>query len=137
MASASFELQKSLYAALSAYAPLGTLLGGPHIFDEVPRGAQHPYVAFGQLTVRDWSTGSEQGDEHNITLHVWSREPGHRQAHRIAEAIRDCLHEAALLIDGHRLINLRHETTELRREGGGERYRGFLRFRAVTEPATG
>jgi hypothetical protein len=58
-----------------------------------------------------------------------------REVQRIAEAIRAALDGQSLSLTDHRLINLRHELSETRREADGETYRGILRFRAVTEPA--
>lgn len=134
MASASLELQAAVYASLIADAALSALLGGARVYDDVPRGAQYPYVSFGPSTARDWSTGTEAGDEHTLILHVWTRSAGHRDAHRIMTALRDRLHGANLALPSHTLVNLRHETSEARRERGGEAYRGVVRFRAVTEP---
>jgi len=93
-----------------------------------------PYLTFGQSLLRDWSTGTESGDEHLVTLHVWSRADGRHQTHEIMHALRQALHEQMLTLDGHRLVNLRHELSEARREADGETYRGIVRFRAVTEP---
>ena len=135
MASASFELQKAVFAALTAHAPLLALLGGPRVYDDVPREAAFPYVTFGPASARDWSTGSEAGEEHTLTLHVWSRAGGKKEVHEIMGAVRACLHEATLSPTGHRLVNLRHELSEARREADGESHRGSVRFRAVTEPS--
>ncbi len=44
------------------------------------------------------------------------------------------LHDAPLTMTGFRLINLRHEFLEVRRESDGETARGIVRFRAATEP---
>lgn len=133
MASASFELQKAIFTALNADAALTALLGGARIYDTVPRGAAYPYVTFGQISSRDWSTGTDEGEEHAIVLHVWSETAGHRQTHRINAAVQVALHDAQLTLSSHRLVNIRHETTEARRDIAGERHRGIVRFRAVTE----
>ena len=135
MASSAWELQKSIYAALIADGALTTLLGGAHIYDDVPRGAQLPYVTFGQSTVRDWSTGTDPGHEHLFTMHVWTRVNGERQAHQIMSAIRDRLHDTTLALSGFSLINLRHEFSDSFREPDGETIHGVVRYRAVTEPA--
>ena len=135
MASSAWELQKSIYAALIADGALTTLLGGAHIYDDVPRGAQLPYVTFGQSTVRDWSTGTDPGHEHLFTMHVWTRVNGERQAHQIMSAIRDRLHDTTLPLSGFSLINLRHEFSDSFREPDGETIHGVVRYRAVTEPA--
>lgn len=134
MTSSAFALQKALHAALTADAAVLALLGGPRIYDDVPHGAPVPYVSFGLTTERDWSTGSEEGSEHVVTLHVWSDAAGRKQTQQIVSALRDVIHDAALSVPGHRLINLRHELSETRRETNGDGYRGLVRLRAVTEP---
>jgi hypothetical protein len=134
MPSASWALQQSIFAALSADTVLTSLLGAARIFDDVPQGAAFPYVTFGHSTARDWSTGTDDGNEHIITLHVWSQANGKRQAHEIMGALRAALHDQPLTLSGHRLINLRHEFSDARRDADGETTHGIARFRAVTEP---
>ncbi len=134
MASAAYELQKALYAALTSNAPLTGMLGGAKIYDDVPRGASLPYITFGQSTLRDWSTGTDPGYEHLITLHVWSRVNGEREAHQIISSIRDGLHDVALTVAAHRLVNLRFEFSDMLRDSDGETIHGIVRYRAVTEP---
>lgn len=135
MPNASWALQRSVYETLVADAALLGLLGAPRIFDDVPQRSEFPYLTLGQSTVRDWSTGSDDGDEHLLTLHVWSRADGRRETHELMSALKSALHERALALDGHRLVNLRHELSEARREPDGETYHGIVRLRAVTEPA--
>ncbi len=134
MPSASFALQQSIYAALAADAQITTLLGAPRIFDDVPQKSDFPYLTLGQSSVRDWSTGTESGDEHILTVHVWSRASGRKQTHEIMGALKSALHNRALTLAGHRLVNLRHEFSDARREPDGETYHGIVRLRAVTEP---
>lgn len=135
MANAAWALQQAVYAALANDAPLVALLGGARVYDVVPTRAEFPYVTFAQTAERDWSTGDEAGGEHALTLHVWSRGGGRKETLAIVAAAREVLHEAALSLAGFRLINLRHEVSEVRRDGDGETYHGIVRFRAVTEPA--
>lgn len=134
MAAAGFALQKALYATLSGNAGVIAALGGARVYDDVPSRTEFPYITFGQSTARDWSTGTEPGREHTITLHVWSRARGRKQADDVMSAAETALHDAALTLDGHRLINLRHEFSDARREPDGETYHGVSRYRAVTEP---
>ncbi len=135
MPSASFELQKAIYQSLITDTSLTTLLGGARIYDHVPRAAAEPYITVGPSSVRDWSTATEPGEEHVLTLNVYSGASGYRQAHEILAALRERLNDAGLSLDGHRLVNLRHELSEVRRSAGGGEYRATARFRAVTEPA--
>ncbi len=135
MSSSSWALQQSIFAALAADATLVALLGGPRVYDDVPQASAFPYLTFGHSLVRDWSTGSEDGSEHVVTLHVWSQEKGKKEAHEIMGAVRTALHDQALSLAGHRLVNLRHELSEARREPDGDTTHGIVRYRAVTEPA--
>ena len=134
MTSSAWELQKSIHAALTGDGAVTALLGGARVYDDVPRGAELPYITFGQSTARDWSTGTDEGSEHILTLHVWSRGAGEREAHQIMSAVRDRLHDAELAVDGQRLVNLRHEFSNAARDPDGETYHGIVRYRAVTEP---
>lgn len=133
MPNSSWALQQSVYATLVNDMAVLALLGGARIYDDVPQGTDFPYLTIGQSTVRDWSTGSEEGDEHTLTLHVWSRESGRKETHALMGALREALHDRSLTLSGHRLINLRHEFSDARREPDGDTYHGVVRYRAVTE----
>lgn len=134
MASASFALQQAVFAALTGSATLVTLLGGAKVYDDVPQRTAYPYVTIGQSIARDWSTASDEGHEHILTFHVWSDAAGRKAIHEIMAAVRAALHDEALTLAGYRLVNLRHELSEARRDSDGETYHGLTRYRAVTEP---
>ena len=135
MSSSSAALRAAIHDALSADGALNALLGGPKIYDEPPREAAFPYVTLGEARVQDYSTGSEPGEEHQITLHAWSRQGGHREAHMISGALLQALDDAPLTLADHRLVNLRFAVADVRREADGRTYHALVRFRAVTEPA--
>ncbi|MBS9478830.1 DUF3168 domain-containing protein [Ancylobacter radicis] len=126
-------LRAALHATLVADAALTAALGGPRIHDVPPASPEFPYVTLGEAQLIDASTATETGHEHRLTLNVWSRQGGHGQAHHLAHLVQAVLHDAPLALDGHRLVNLRATSAEIRREGGGRTYRALLRFRAMTE----
>ncbi len=134
MSSAAFALQQSIFQTLAADAPLLSLLGAPKIYDDTPQPVAFPYVTFGHSTTRDLDTSGGPGDEHVVTLHVWSRAAGRKETHGIIDALRSALHDRALPLAGHRLINLRHDFSEARRDPDGDTIHGIIRLRAVTEP---
>lgn len=134
MAPASLALRRALRDGLLAHAPLVAALGGPKIWDEPPRDAAFPYVTLGEARVTDWSTGSSSGHEHALTLHVWSRQGGQTEAQVVAGEIVAALEQVPLSPAGHRLVNLRFATADIRREDDGRSFHGVVRFRAVTEP---
>lgn len=132
---ASAALRAAVHDALTADAALSAVLGGPKIYDEPPRAAAFPYVTLGEARIADFSAGGERGEEHQLTLHAWSREGGHKQAHLIAGALLQALDDAPLTLADHHLINFRFSVADVRREADGRTYHAVVRFRAVTEPA--
>ncbi|PYE88389.1 uncharacterized protein DUF3168 [Phyllobacterium leguminum] len=127
------ELQKAVYLALCDDAALRARLGGPKIYDHISAIAPFPYVTFGQTTVYDWSTGSEIGDEHLFTIHVWSRTGGRKQVLDIMDLIAARMAQAIPTLDGHRLVNLALQYSQARNDDERDGYHGLLRYRAVTE----
>jgi hypothetical protein len=136
MPTAAAALRAAIHDALVADGPLAAALGGPKVYDEVPKNAVFPYVTLGEARIADFSTGTEAGEEHQLTLHAWSRQGGHRAAHVIAGALLQALDDAPLALSDHRLVNLRFSLADVRREADGRTYHALVRFRAVTEPLT-
>jgi hypothetical protein len=132
---ASAALRAAVHDALAANAVLTSLLGGPKVFDEPPRSAAFPYVTMGETRITDFSTGDERGEEHQLMLHAWSRQGGHKEAHLIAGALLEALDDTPLALTDHRLVNFRFAVADIRREADGRTYHALVRFRAVTEPA--
>lgn len=134
MPASTAALRAAIHDALTADAVLTGLLGGPKIYDEPPATAAFPYVTLGEARVADFSTGDDALQEHQLTLHAWSRQGGHKEAHMIAGALLQALDDAPLAPDGHQLVNLRFSLADIRREADGRTYHALVRFRAVTEP---
>ena len=133
MAVATFALQTAVYTALTGDAALVAALGGTKIYDHVPRRVLPPYVAIASSVAQDWSTGTDAGDDHTLTLQVWSDLAGRAEAERIMGLVAAALHDRPLTLAGVRLVNLRHERSEARRLSEGDRFHGVMRFRAKTE----
>ena len=131
---ASAALRAAVHDALVSDAALTAALGGPKIYDEPPRAAAFPYVTLGETRIADYSAGGEAGEEHQLTLHAWSRQGGHKEAHVIAGALLQALDDAPLALADHQLVNFRFSVADVRREADGRTYHALVRFRAVTEP---
>ena len=134
MPTSTAALRAAIHDALIADAVLTGMLGGPKIYDEPPATAAFPYVTLGEARVSDFSAGDDAVQEHQLTLHAWSRQGGHKEAHMIAGALLQALDDAPLSPDGHQLVNLRFSLADIRRESDGRTYHALVRFRAVTEP---
>jgi len=133
MSSATAALRAAIHDALKSDSALTAILGGAKIYDE-PRNAAFPYVTLGEARVTDYSDGDGRLEEHQLTLHAWSRQGGHKEAHLIAGALLQALDDAPLSPVGHHLVNLRFSLADIRREADGRTYHAMVRFRAVTEP---
>ncbi len=136
MSSPARALQEAVFAALAADAALTGLIGAGRVHDGPPRNAAAPYVHLGEVTARDWSTSTEGGTEIVFAVVAWSRLPGRSEALAIAERVRVVLHDAPLVLAGHRLVNLRHLATETARAEKPEGRRAVVRFRAAVEPGS-
>lgn len=135
MTDAQWELQRAVYARLIADAGLIAEIGDPpRLYDDPPAEAAFPYITIGESRAKEWP-GVDGGLEHELRLHVFSRYAGRKEIKRILAALYDALHEAALTLTGHRLVNIRYVFGDAFRRQDGETYQGVARFRAVTEPA--
>lgn len=132
--SASLALQEAVYAVLSADTALKSLIGDPaRIYDDVPRDAAFPYLTVAEGTQSEWGSQIDEGAEHRLIVHAWSRYAGRREVKQIIERVRTILHAGVLTLTGHTLINLRCEAIDFTRANDARSYHAMARFRAVTE----
>ncbi len=133
---ASWAVQQAMHAALIADAPLGALVGA-RIYDRPPPDVAFPFVALGDMEVVAADTGAgigaDAGAAHRLTLVVWSRAGGRREAKEIMSAVYEVLHNAPLPVPGHTLVSLQFERGTLAHASDADALRGQLRFRAYTE----
>lgn len=136
MPAASVALRAAMFDALTANSAVTAALGGARVYDTPPRDAAFPYVTLGDARIVDASCDAGATQEHQLTLHAWSRQGGHKEAHIIAGALLAALDDAPLAPIGHRLVNMRFALADIRRENDGRTYHALVRFRAVTEPSS-
>lgn len=134
MSNPAFALQTAMRDALLAHAPLSLLLQGQHVYEEMPRGISTPFVTFGDIETRDWSVGDQKAHEHFVTLSIQTNSRSRKLAQDILDEVEAVLDNAALLIAGHRLVNLRLVFWSVTRDRKGEYFNATARFRAATEP---
>jgi hypothetical protein len=131
---AALALQQAMRAALLADSALITLLGGAHVFDEVPRGEPPLHVSFAGIETRDWSVADQKAHEHFVTLDVVTNTRSRALAQNICNRIEAVLDNATLTLTAHRLINLRVVFWSVARTKADPTFGATLRFRAATEP---
>ena len=133
MSTAANELLQALHAALAADTELSALVGDTGFRDRLATGRQLPSLVLSELVTNDYSTATEPGEEHLVTLQVWSESQGQRQAQTIAGRVRALLDDATPTLATASLVNLRHISTRTRREPKTRLFCAEMRFRAVTE----
>jgi hypothetical protein len=127
-----FSLQAAVYTHLSSDSALQAQLGSPlRLYDLPPTNAVFPYLTFGTLEVRDYSTKSGTGQSLTFTVDIWSRERGSKQTKQIMSLLRERLHDAALTLSVGHLARCQEEFSGLTREADGLTTHGQTRFRAV------
>lgn len=129
--SSALALQTSMREALLAHAPLLALLGGGHVFDELPRGTQEPYVAFAGIETRDWSVQGQKAHEHFISIEVKTKSRSRALAQDIVGEIETALDNADLALPGYALVNLRLTFWTVAKSN--EAFGAQVKFRAATE----
>jgi hypothetical protein len=126
-------LIRAIHQRLSGDPALIAATGSDGIRDRLLPRPKLPCIVFGETETRDFSTASEPGEEHFLTLEIWSDGEGRREGQEIAGRIHDLLHDAALLLDGAVLVNLLTLGMRTKREPKTKFYVVEMRFRAVTE----
>ena len=129
--SSALALQMAMREALLAHAPLLALLGGGHVFDELPRGVQEPYVAFAGIETRDWSAQGQKAHEHFVSLEVKTKSRSRALAQDIVGEIEAALDNADLTLPDHALINLRLIFWTVAKSN--DVFNAVVKFRAATE----
>lgn len=126
-----YPLQAALYQALTGNSTLMSQITG--VYDRPPQGTTYPYVTIGGMTGSDWSTKTTTGMEYTITLHVWSRAGGRKEAAQIMESLHTILHQANLTVSGQTLVMIRFIESAISLESDGVTYCGNITFKAFLE----
>ena len=125
------QLRKAIYDALTADASLNALVAGIH--DSVPAETSFPYIVLGEIQGRDWSTKTTSGARLLITVDVYSRYLGQKEASDIMERIKTLIHQAPLVLTGYTLVMIRYDLSDIELENDGLTYHGRMRFLALVE----
>lgn len=130
---ASKSLEEAMFAALSGDDTLLDLLGGAKLFDTPRRDVAFPYLTLTTDYSRDWSTGTEQGEEHRLIINVWAGLEERLLIQSLLAAVRDILSDPALPMENHHLVNLQIQRVEIRKDRKDRCLQGLMQLRAVTE----
>ncbi len=128
MTAAGWELQQAIYAQLdsnSSYA----------VYDHVPPQAPFPFIVVGDATANEWGAGELDGEEHALSIHIWSRYQGRMQMKQMMGEVKAALALPLPPLTGHVLVDLRFVFADEFPDPDGISRHGVVRFRALTHPA--
>lgn len=133
MSAAANEVLQAIHLALAADAALAGMIGSGGFRDRLGTGRQLPSLVLSDVITNDYSTSTEPGEEHMLTLQAWSETSGQRESQAIAGRVRALLQDAALMLGSATLVNLQHVSTRICREPKTRLFCAEMRFRVVTE----
>ena len=132
-ADATWPLQKGLLGHLRSDLSVKKHLGKTmRIYDQQERGEGYPYLALGDSHTKAWSSATFDGQEHDITLHLWISDGGSAASKEIAGAVIDRLHNADFPIPGHALVDMQFASSETRYQEDRGLFHCRLTFKALT-----
>jgi len=90
--SATWEIQKAIYSALSGNSTFMDAIGN-RLYDEPPVNLAYPYTVIGDVTEISDNRLYETGFEDTITLHIYTKPGslGFKEAKQILEKMNDVL----------------------------------------------
>ena len=117
MNSMLYELQKSVYSALSGDTTLAALIEG--VYDDPPENTSYPYITLGDVTSVPWRSHDRPGEEATITIHIWSQQAGFTEALSILKETNRILGYVNLSVTGWDIVRCEYEFSETLRDLDG------------------
>ena len=131
MSDHSFELQKTIFTTLNSDNTITSTFSAT-VHDHVPQGTSFPYIVIGEETMTDESsTKTLDFNNFTLTIHIFSRNRGRKEAKQIMARIYELLHNQNLSVTGASHINTRFEFSDVIKENDGLTYHGVQRFRTI------
>ncbi|TWF57003.1 DUF3168 domain-containing protein [Neorhizobium alkalisoli] len=130
---AAGALLKAIHQRVSGDPALATIIGPDGLYDRLLARPKFPCIVFGDMETRDYSTGTEPGEEHFLTLEIWSDADGRRQVQEIAGLLGEVLAGIEPALEGAALVNLVMTGLKIARQPKTRFYLAEMRLRAVTE----
>jgi Protein of unknown function (DUF3168) len=127
MSGPAFAVQKAEAAALKAYAPLTALIAD-RVYDEIAVEALFPYVQIGEHQEVGDDDDCEERSRVVSRVHGWSRAVGFPEVKQIASAVRGCMRQSVLVVDGFHIDNIKHQQTLFMRDRDGRTLHSVSEF---------
>jgi len=132
-ADATWPLQTGLFSHLRSDLSLKQHLGDPpKIFDQQEQAEGYPRLVWGDSKAKTWSSATFDGQEHEVTMHLWTSDGGSAASKEVAGALIDRLHNADFPVTGHALVDMQFASSETRYKEERGLFHCRLTFKALT-----
>lgn len=106
-----WPIQTAVYARLTGDPVLMAMITG--VFDHIPGTAAQPYVVIGESTEEPSHAHDRKGTDASLTLHVWSRYAGYKQAAAIVKELDRLLDRwHPTTVDEHQAVTVFNDNTQ-------------------------
>lgn len=126
-----WELQKSLYSALSGDATLMAMISG--VFSHVPQDTAFPYIKFDNISAKDWSTKSNIGIQASLPIFVFSQALGDKEVLNIMAEVKRILDDARLSMSGCTMVGLKFSDVRVSQLNDGVTWQAVGNFTAMVQ----
>lgn len=131
MANCLLELQKAAVSELTGDATLMAMVTGVH--SHVPQDTVFPYVAFSTMQASNWRTRTTDGIRATLTLKIFSRYRGSKEALDIIDQIKNVLDNNNASMTGCTMVSLRYNNSNAFQQADGLTWEGNISFHAVIQ----
>ena len=130
--SPDLELQGVIVETLKA-DPDVTALVADRVYDRIPQAPVFPYVNFAGSDETEDDADCIKGSAIFIQIDAWSRKPGYPEVKKIANAVRNALHDADLVLNTNALVMIEHRQIRVFRDPDGLTSHGVIELQAFVE----
>jgi Protein of unknown function (DUF3168) len=131
MSSSLLPIQQAIYNRLTGDSVLMAKVTG--VFDYVSDNQAFPYITIGEATSNPFRTFSRFGEEVTVTLHIWSRYDGSKEALEILNEMNRLLADQDLAVTGYDTVACFYEFSETLRDPDGITRHLVVRYRIITQ----
>lgn len=134
MASPDNEFQKAVFDLLVADEGVGALVGD-RIYDRVPMaGDVPPYITFGPSDSTEADADCVPSEDHALQIDVWSeKQGGFKECKAITYAVKSALHQVAVDLPTHALVEMRVTARRHFRDPDGITSHGVVTVEAMID----
>lgn len=126
------EIQQLIFTTLNDGLSYPVYDDVPFLPEGMPR-ENFPYVVIGDDTLIPFDNDTDIGVEGTLTIHVWSKYRGRKEAKDIQGEIYNLLNRASLSITGFKVVDILFEFSETFVEQDGVTRHGAQRFRITVQ----